>query len=498
MGGFKEYDQYDAIGLGELVNRKEISPAELLDEAINRMELLNPKLNAVVLSMVDIARKTIAEGVPEGIFKGVPFLIKDGLTSYKGVRMTNGSKAFLNHIPDYDSEIVTRFKKSGLVIFGKTNMPEFGLMGVTEPELFGPARNPWNLNHTPGGSSGGASSAVAGGIVPMASGNDGGGSIRIPASCCGLFGLKPSRGRNPSGPRDGRLWQGAATEGVISRSVRDSAAMLDRTNGPDPGAPFSITAPEGSYLADVDTPPGVLKIAFSTRSPLGTPVHPECEKAVKNAAKTLEALGHIVEEKEPAIDGVKLAHSYFTMYYGTVAATLKHLKTILGRKARRSDVEMMTWTIGLIGRTISAGDLVEAINEWDQAARITGRFHETTDIYITPTLAYPPLQIGELNPKLYEILGMKFINAFGLGGLLVATGMPQVTAIRSLQKTPFTQLPNLTGQPAMTLPLHMTPSGLPVGVQFIARTGDERSLFRLAGQIEKAHPWFDRRPPALL
>lgn len=495
MGEFKEYDQYDAIGLGELVNRKEISPDELLDEAVKRMESLNPKLNAVVTSMVDIAKKTIAAGLPEGIFKGVPFLIKDGLTSYKGVRMTNGSKAYKNHIPDYDSEIVTRFKKSGLVIFGKTNMPEFGLMGVTEPELFGPCRNPWNIDHTPGGSSGGASSVVASGIVPMASGNDGGGSIRIPASCCGLFGLKPSRGRNPSGPKDGRLWQGAATEGVISWSVRDSAAMLDRTNGPDSGAPFSIISPEGPYLTDVDTPPGVLKIAFSTRSPVGTRVHPECEKAVRNAAKTLEGLGHIVEEKEPTIDGEKLAQSYFTMYYGTVAAQLKQLKTVLGRSARKEDVEMMTWTIGLIGRTVSAGDFVEAINVWDQAARIMGKFHETFDIFMTPTLASPPVKIGELRPRFYEILGMKFINTLGFGHLLVATGMHKLTALRSLEKSPFTQLANLTGQPAMSVPLHITPDQLPIGVQFVARFCDERSLFRLAGQLEKACPWFNRRPP---
>ena len=495
MSGFKEYDQYDGVGLGELVQKREISPEELLEEAITRTETRNPSLNAVITPMYDIARETVKAPLPDDIFKGVPFLIKDGLTAYKGVRMTSGSKAYMNHIPDYDTEIVTRFKKAGLVIFGKTNLPEFGLMGTTEPEAFGPSRNPWDTSRTPGGSSGGSSSAVAGGIVPIASGNDGGGSIRIPASCCGLFGLKPSRGRNPSGPRDGRLWQGAATEGVISRSVRDTAAMLDKTCGPDPGAPYTIIPPEGPYLKEMEKSPGQLKIAFSTTSPVGGDVHPECIKAVKDTAALLESLGHIVEEKAPDIDGQRLAQSYFTMYYGTVAAELNKIKTILGRKATRNDVEPMTWTMGLIGKTVTAGDFVEAIGQWDKAARIMGHFHQTWDIYMTPTAAYPPIRIGELSLRFYEKIGMQLINQLGLGRLLVMSGMHKRFALEGLGKTPFTQLPNLTGQPAMSVPLHWTPDNLPVGVQFIAPFGDEARLFRLAGQLEQARPWFHRRPP---
>ena len=494
MNSFSEYDRYDAIALGELVKNRQVTPEELLSEAISRSEKLNPLINAVVTPMYDEARGAIAEGFSGDIFSGVPFLLKDAITAYKGVPMTGGSRACVDYVPDYDAEMVVRFKKAGLVIFAKTNIPEFCLMGVTESELFGPCRNPWNTNHTPGGSSGGSAAAIAAGIVPMASGNDGGGSIRIPASCCGLFGLKPTRGRNPSGPKDGRLWLGASAEGVISRSVRDSAAILDRTCGPDAGPPFTIVPPEGPYLNEVSVDPGRLKIAFCTRSPLGTYVHPECVKAVTNAAKALEDMGHIVEEAEPPADGERLAYSYFTMYYGYVAAELKRLKSMSGKSVKKRDLETITWTTGLLGRTVTAGDLYEAMNAWDEVARIMGSFHKKWDIYMTPTCAVPPVKIGELKPALYEMTGMKIINSLGAGKILVASGMDKKTAIKSLEKTPFTQLANFTGQPAMSVPLHWTPENLPVGVQFIAPFGDEKTLFRLAGRLEERFPWFDKRP----
>jgi amidase len=495
MGTFKEYDQYDGLGLAELVKKKEISPAEICEEAISRIEKVNPQLNAVVTPMFDIARKYVADSNPGGPLFGVPFLLKDLLEVYAGVPETRGSKAYRDNISDYDSEMVKRYKKAGLVILGKTNTPEFGLLSITEPELHGPTRNPWNIDHTPGGSSGGSAAAVAGGMVPMASGNDGGGSIRIPASCCGIFGLKVSRGRNPTGPVRGTLWQGAAVEHALTRTVRDSAALLDATNGADIGAPYIIAPPSQPYLQEIRQRPGRLKIAFNTSSPIDKPVHPDCVKAAEHTAGLLEKLGHDVIEAKPEIDGMLLAKSFFTMYFGEIAAQMKELESFLGRRPKPSDVEPLTWMLGLLGRATSAGEFVIMIREWDKAARAMGRFHETYDVYLTPTVACPPAKIGELQPKPAEKILIRAVNATGLGGLLKASGIADKLAIEGLSKTPFTQLANFTGQPAMSVPLYWTSEGLPCGSQFVARFGDEATLFRLAAQLEKEQPWFDRRPP---
>ncbi len=492
MSGFKEFDRFDGLGLAELVRKKEVAPSELCEEAIRRIEQVNPKLNAVIFPMYDLGRKAVEKGLPEGSFTGVPFLLKDIIEEYAGVPLTMGSRAFRNYVPAQDSEMVRRFKKSGVVILGKTNVPELGLLAVTEPELHGPTRNPWNTGHTPGGSSGGSSAAVAGGMVPLASGNDGGGSIRIPASCCGLFGLKPTRGRNPLGPNVGELWQGAVVSHVIARSVRDSAAMLDETQGADAGAPYVIPPPERPYLREIDRDPGSLKIAYASASPIGTPVHPECVKAVEEAAKLLESLGHKVEEAQPDVNGKAVAMSYLTMCFGEVAAVIEEMRAVLGRRANTSDVEPLTWTLGLLGRTLSAGEFVKATREWGLAGRAMGRFHQKYDLYLTPTLAYPPVRIGELEPKPYERLAMKAVNALGLGVIFKVSGLTEKMAEASLSKTPFTQLANLTGQPAMSVPFHWTSDGLPVGVHFMARFGEEATLFRLAGQLEKARPWFDK------
>jgi amidase len=495
MGAFQEYSQYDGLGLAELVKKKEISPAEICEEAISRIEKVNPQLNAVVTPMFDIARKFVVESDPNSPFFGVPFLLKDLLEVYAGVAETRGSKAYRNNISDHDSEIVKRYKRAGLVILGKTNTPEFGLLGITEPELHGPTRNPWNIDHTPGGSSGGSAAAVASGMVPMASGNDGGGSIRIPASCCGIFGLKVSRGRNPTGPVHGTLWQGAAVEHALTRSVRDSAAILDATQGADTGAPYIIPPPSQPYLQEIKQKPGRLKIAFNTHSPIDKTVHTDCAKAVEHTASLLEKLGHDVEEAKPEINGEVLAKSYFTMYFGEVAAEIKELKSFLGRKAKPSDVEPLTWMLGLLGQAVSAGDFVIMIREWDKAARAMGHFHETYDVYLTPTVASLPVKIGELQPKPAEMVLIKAVNALGLGRLLKSSGIVDKLAIESLSKTPFTQLANFTGQPAMSVPLYWTSEGLPCGSQFIGRFGDEATLFRLAAQLEKEQPWFDNRPP---
>ena len=494
MAGFKEYDSYDALGLAELVRKTEVSPHELCEEAISRIDRINPRVNAVIYRMYDIAHKALKGPLPQGPFSGVPFLLKDLLTSYAGVPLSMGCRAYRNYIPSRDSELMKRYKATGVTVLGKTNTPEFGLMGVTEPELHGPTRNPWNLDHTPGGSSGGSASAVASGMVPFASGGDGGGSLRIPASCCALFGLKPSRGRNPSGPEYGEIWQGAAVEHVITRTVRDSAAMLDAIRGTDPGAPYIAPDPERSYLEEVGREPDTLRIAFTRRSPLGTEVHPECRKAVEDAADLLASLGHRVEETEPDIDGIALAKSYFMMYYGEIAADVQEMRKVLGRKAKHTDMEETTWLLNLLGNLYSAGDFVLAMRQWNTFARQMGVFHEKFDLFLTPTLACPPVKIGELKPKSVEERALKIVNALNLGRIVKASGMAEKIALESLSKTPFTQLANLTGQPAMSVPLHWTVDGLPCGVQFIARFGDEATLIRLAAQLEKARPWFDRRP----
>jgi len=495
MSGFAEYESYDALGLAELVQKKEVSPANLCEEAIARIEKHNPLLNAVVTPLYEQGRETAARAVGRGAFAGVPFLLKDLVFDYAGVPTSRGSKAYKNVVIDHDSEMVARFKRAGVVIVGKTSTPEFGLLGITEPEVFGPCRNPWNTDHTPGGSSGGSAAAVAAGIVPFAAGGDGGGSIRIPSGCCGLFGLKPSRGRNPSGPDHGIPWQGAVVDHVITRSVRDSAAMLDATQGPDTGAPFIIRPPEGKYLDLLAQDPRPLKIAFSTQSPIGTPVHPECIQAVEKTAGLLEGLGHNVEEARPEIDGLALAKSFFALYFGEVAADIDSLETVLGRKAGPADVESVTWMLGLLGRSYSSGYFVTAMRQWALAGRRMGTFFQSYDLYLTPTTAFPPAQIGELAPKPAEALLVKIVNTLRAGWLLKASGMVDQMAERSLERTPFTQLANFSGLPAMSVPLHWTPAGLPCGSQFIGPFGDETTLLQLAAQLEKARPWFDKRPP---
>ena len=495
MGRFPEYDQYDGIGLAELVNKGEVSPYEICEEAILRIENVNPQLNAVITPMYDIARRFVKESTFDGPFSGAPFLLKDLLEAYAGVPETKGSKAYKNNIPDYDSEIVKRYKKAGLVILGKTNTPEFGLLGITEPELHGPTSNPWKVHHTPGGSSGGSAAAVSSGMVPMASASDGGGSLRIPASCCGLFGLKVSRGRTPTGPIHGSIWQGAGVEHVVTRSVRDSAGILDETHGADIGAPCFLPDPSQPYLQTIKEDPNRLRIAFNTNSPLGTPVHPDCKKAVEFTAELLENLGHNVEEAGPKIDGLVLSKSFFVLFFGEVAADIDELKSHLGRKAKPSDVEALTWMLGLLGQAYSAGQFAKMRREWDKAARIMGRFHENYDVYLTPTLAYPPVKIGELQPKPAEKVLINVVNTLGLGRLLKASKIVDKLAVESLSKTPFTQLANFTGQPAMTVPLYWNSEGLPCGSQFMARLGDESTLFRLAAQLENENPWFHKRPP---
>jgi amidase len=334
-------------------------------------------------------------------------------------------------------------------------------------------------------------------MVPIAGGNDGGGSIRIPAAYCGLFGLKPTRGRTPVGPKYGRSWQGASAEHVLTRTVRDSAAMLDQLHGHEKAGAFHTPLFEGSYLAASSTTiDRKLRIAFSVKSPIGTDIHPECRDSVLKVAKTLESMGHIVEEMDAPVDGMKIAKSYLTMYFGETAALLASLEEVLGRKVNYSDVEPATWLLGLLGKVTSAEEFVLAMQEWDKAALQMETFHETYDLYITPSTAFPPARIGEMQPTSSEKFLIRTVGKLGLGGILKKAGIIDQIAEKNLARTPFTQLANLTGQPAMSMPLHLTAEGLPVGVQVMAARGREELLLRLAGELEQSEHWVDvRRNP---
>ena len=490
---FKDYANYDALGLAQLIKNKELSASELLDTAIAQAEQENPAINAIITKLYDYGHQQIKQGLPEGPFSGVPFLLKDLLGSLEGTPMSNGSAAFKGNVSPSDSEMVKRYKSSGLVIFGKTNTPEFGLMGVTEPTAFGPSRNPWNLNHTPGGSSGGSGAAIAAGIVPMASGGDGGGSIRIPAACCGLFGLKPSRGLTPTGPYYSELWDGAAAEHVLTRSVRDSAAMLDIVAGPDGSSPYPIRK-ESGYLESLQTPVRPLKIAYTVQSFFDRPITEEAINSVKHTVELLQSLGHTVDQVHPYINADDLTDSYLTMYYGHVAADLEFAATLLNSNFSNLDVEDTTKLMGYIGKKISAEQFVTAKRRWNDFRQSMHALHQEYDVLLTPTLGSEPVEIGELDLGLIDKLGTKIVNAFGLHKLLMKSGMTKKQALVNLEKLPFTQLANLTGQPAMSVPLYWTESGLPLGSQFIAPMGDEKTLLQLAHQLEQAQPWFDSTP----
>ena len=490
----KDYDRYDALGLAELVRKKETTPAELLEAAIARAEAVNPKLNAIIIPMHDIARKRAQEKL-EGPFAGVPFLTKDLFQEYAGVRTAYGCKALkaANFTAAEHSEITARWLKAGTVIFGRTNTPEFGAKGITEPDAWGATRNPWNLDHTPGGSSGGSAASVAAGIVPMAGGNDGGGSIRLPAGHCGLFGLKPGRGRTPWGPAYGELMHGAAMNHVLTRSVRDSAAMLDATHGPEIGSLYRIEPPERPYLEEVSREPGKLKIGFTARSPIGTEVHPEAVKAVEDAAKLLESLGHHVEQAEPKVDGMQLAQDFIVMWFANCAATVEQIKRQTG--CGNSGFELDTLAMVAFGHASRASEYVEGYMRWNDYSRQLGEFHQKYDLFMTPTMALPPAKVGEIATPAWQHFAMKILMGLGLSRVILKSGMIEQMVRENLKWVPFTQIGNLTGVPAMSVPLHWTAHGLPMGVHFVAPHSGEGMLFRLAGQLEKAKPWFDKRPP---
>ncbi len=486
---FKEYTQYDALGLAALVNSGEVSAKELLDAAIHQANTLNPKLNAIIHRFDERAYNAAQAGLPQGAFTGVPYLLKDLSFYFADEPITMGSRS-VNIIPDNDSEIVKRMKATGVNAFGKTNTPEFGLIITTEPKANGATHNPFKKGYSSGGSSGGSASAVASGIVPMAGAGDGGGSIRFPASWCGAFGLKPSRGRNPMGPALGEGWEGAVADHVITRSVRDSAAMLDAINGPEIGAPFVIAPPDGSFLQAAMRAPKQLTIALH-QQPLiaNTVVDKEVLAVLNKTAKQLESMGHNVVPAEPNINIEQFWHDFMVVVCAHTAFTIDNVKRQFGAK-HVSNLEPQTYNMALLGRSLSAVDLVHAKHGWHESQYQTGLLLETYDMILCPTVPTPAVKHGVLPPSRMDEMLMRTAEVLNkgvnMGKYAFSSGMIEKLSHPVLSKMAFTMLGNVTGLPAASVPVGMSKKGLPIGMQLIGRMNDEATIISLAGEMERA------------
>jgi amidase len=493
---FEEYRQHDATSLAELVRKKAVTAEDLLETAIARAEEVNSKINAVVTNLYDLGKQQLKNIDSNAAFAGVPFLLKDLGPQLKGTRYTCGSRILKDFISTENSVVTDRILASGLVVFGKTNTPEFGLTPWTEPELFGAARNPWNLNHTTGGSSGGSAASVAAGIVPMASANDGGGSIRIPASCNGLFAMKPTRGRITLGPYFGEGWGGAVSEGVVSRSVRDSALYYDLMHGSSEGDPYHVKPPEHPFMHEITRTPRKLKIGYTTKMPAGMnkPVDEENIKAIAHTVQLLKSLGHEVLEVELPYRKEVLTELLYAMVYGETSATLDYIGEQRGRKPHRTEVEPNTWLLYKLGKSFSANAFALAKLKWNEVNRKIAEFHKQYDLLLTPTLGMRPFKIGAMNNPPLEEISLRVLNVLGISSIIRYTGMIEKIAEQTFGWIPYPPLANITGQPAMTVPLYWTSENLPVGVMFTAPLSDEGTLFQLAAQIEKAQPWFNKAP----
>jgi Asp-tRNA(Asn)/Glu-tRNA(Gln) amidotransferase A subunit family amidase len=473
-GAGEVLDTHDALGLAGLVRARKVSPSELLEAAIARAEALNPRFNFMAQKHYDFARAEIARGLPDGPFTGVPWLLKDLAAYIEGLPTEGGSRLNKGQRGLFTTELVARYRRAGLVVFGKTTTPEFGLTGTTESVLMGATRNPWNPEHIAGGSSGGAAAAVAAGVIPAAHATDGGGSIRIPASCCGLFGLKPSRGRTPMGPLRTEGWGGMSTHHVITRSVRDSAALLDATHGVEPGSRYAAPSPDGSFLSQVEREPGSLRIALMPVPASGVPVDPECLAVLRQTAMLCESLGHHVEEAAPKLDAGALGQASFVLIASSLAADLEDRAKSLGIELGPDVLEPITLAFVGYGKTTSGADFARAGNTLQGAAVAVAQFMADYDVILSPTLAAPPLELGLIN---------------------LSPGVPFAEwGQRAAMFSPFTQMANFTGQPSMSVPLGVSAEGLPVGMLFTGRYGEETLLYRLAGQLERAAPWAGRRP----
>lgn len=492
---FDDYGNHDGMGLADLIRRREVSAAEVLEAAIARIEAVNPTLNAVIRPLFDPARQQVAGGIGDGPLAGVPFLIKDLLAQVDGVPTGNGNRLWATRAASGDSELVRRWRAAGLVIAGKTNTPEFGLTPYTEPDANGPTRNPWDLTRTPGGSSGGSAAAVASGMVPIASGGDGGGSIRIPASACGIFGMKPTRGRTPAGPFIGEAWSGFAGEHVLTRSVRDSAAVLDATHGPDRGSPHPLPSYQGRFLDAVQRAPGRLRIAVSREPMLGKAVAPEVVTAFDEAVKLLGDLGHDVVEAAPQVEREAFSMAFLTALAGELRADIEFTAKTFGVKIRPGDYDASSFGMGLLGQGFTASDLITAHRYLTLSARSILGFFDDVDVLMTPVLSTLPVKIGALQPSAIEKKLLTVLGHVGGGRLLKKLGLAEQLAAQTFEFIPWTPVFNVTGQPAMSVPTGWSTDGLPIGMHFVGRFADEDTLFSLAGQLEQARPWKDRRPP---
>jgi len=468
-----DYADYDGLGLAELVAKRAVTPAELVEAAIERIERHNPTLNAVVYKGYDDARRRAAGDLPDGPFRGVPFLIKDLGMPVAGWPRSHGSKFARGVVDSEDGGLTRRYRQSGVVPLGKTNTPEYGITGTTESAALGPCRNPWNPNHIAGGSSGGAASAVAAGIVPMAHASDGLGSIRIPAACCGLVGLKVTRDRNPNMPDGFDYALGNVVDHVVSRTVRDSAAMLDATGYAEPGSPYPAPAKDRPYVEEITRSPGKLRIAWSSETPSGRPIEPEIQAALERTAALLKGLGHEVVEKGMSIDYRALFASRGPAAAANFAAGMARLIELVGREPEPDELEPLTWASLKAGRRQTGADVMRSLQETRMLNRQTLAFFEDVDVYLTPVLGTPVPQIGFIDPVNLE---------------------PKEVNRRQGRTFPYTPPFNFSGQPSMSLPIEVDAAGLPIGMMFTARYADEATLFRLAAQLEKEAPWKDRRP----
>jgi amidase len=475
MGIAEDTRWLDATDQAQLVASGEVTPLELLDAAIERIEHGNPAINAVTIEWFERARATAAAGLPVGPFRGVPFLLKDLWAHFEGETLSNGNRALKDAAPvsTADTTLVQRFKAAGLSIAGRTNSPEFGALPATEPEAWGATRNPWNTEHAPGGSSGGAAAAVAAGFVPFAHASDGGGSIRIPASCCGLIGLKPSQGRITLGPF--RDESNLGVELCVSRSVRDTAVLLDAVRGPGVGDTVIAPGPARPYAEEVGADPGRLRIGVLDTSADGRPVHADCAEAVRSAATLLESLGHHVEPGFPtAMGSPEFARRFGALWSTNMGASLARVAAQLGRELQPGDVELHNWAQAEYARGVNGVDYALALAANVEFRRaVQAWWTEGWDVLLTPTLAEPPTRIGE------------FAND---------PDNPMAPLARAGQYVAFTPAFNSSGQPAINVPLHWNAAGLPVGIQLVAAYAREDVLIRLASQLESASPWAHRRP----
>lgn len=484
-----EYRNHDATALADLVATGEVSAAELLTAARRRADEANPRLNAIVAPIAE-ADEQAADPTLTGPFAGVPFLIKDLAQDYRGYPTSCGSRSLARKPVTEHATITQRFLDAGLVIFGKTNTPEFGAKGVTEPELWGPARNPWNTMHTPGGSSGGSGAAVAAGIVPAAGANDGGGSIRIPAACNGLVGLKPSRGVAPFGPATGEPMFGMAVQGALTRTVRDAAGLYDAVIGTTDGSVYPTAMPPTSFLERVKTPPRGLRIGFTASSAINPAPDPEAVAAVESAAALLTEMGHHVEPVEPPYDDAALARDFLTIWFANVAAEVDEARRLAG--ATDADFEADTLALAELGRSAGVVPAFAALGNVNSHVLSLARFHRSYDLLLTPTLAKPPLPVGITTTAPLLQRASRVIAKTRAGKLLALSGILDDLITQSLGWVPYTQLANLTGRPAISVPLHWTKTGLPLGVQFVGRLGADGDLLALAAALEQARPWFHR------